>query len=66
MGLPSDYILPSNYTDSYKLLGDGVAVPVVEFLTKNILAPLLEENVSLLKPPIRDYKYRERYKKHAT
>ncbi len=41
MGLPDDYILPPNYNEAYHLAGDGVAVPVVRFLTKNILEPAL-------------------------
>lgn len=41
MGLHDDYILPPNYNDAYHLVGDGVAVPVVRFLAKNILEPTL-------------------------
>ncbi len=42
MGLPDSYKLPQNYNEAYHLAGDGVVVPVVRFLTANILEPLLE------------------------
>jgi DNA (cytosine-5)-methyltransferase 1 len=41
MGLPDSYKLPEKYNEAYHLSGDGVAVPVVRFLTTNILEPLL-------------------------
>ena len=41
MGLPDDYILPSNYNEAYHLTGDGVAVPAVRHLAREILEPLL-------------------------
>jgi DNA (cytosine-5)-methyltransferase 1 len=41
MGLPEEYVLPSNYNEAYHLAGDGVAVPVVNFLATNIFEPLL-------------------------
>ena len=41
MGLPDTYRLPENYNEAYHLAGDGVAVPVVRFLTQNLLEPLL-------------------------
>lgn len=41
MGLPDTYVLPKNYNDAYHLAGDGVAVPIVCFLAKHILEPLL-------------------------
>ncbi len=37
MGLPDAYRLPANYNDAYHLCGDGVAVPVVAFLARNLL-----------------------------
>ncbi len=42
MGLPDDYVLPSNYNEAYHLAGDGVAVPVVRFLAAVILEPVLK------------------------
>lgn len=41
MGLSDNYILPAKYNDAYHLAGDGVAVPVVRFLAKYILEPIL-------------------------
>lgn len=41
MGLPDDYILPSNYNEAYHLTGDGVVVPVVRFLANELLEPIL-------------------------
>lgn len=41
MGLPDDYALPKNYNEAYHLTGDGVAVPVVRYIARNIFAPLL-------------------------
>jgi len=40
MGLDDSYILPDRYNDAYHLLGDGLAVPVVSWLEKHLLAPL--------------------------
>jgi len=42
MGLPDDYELPQNYNTAYHLAGDGVVVPVVRYLAKQILEPILE------------------------
>lgn len=42
MGLPESYILPPNYNDAYHLAGDGVAVPVVDWLQQHLLTPLVE------------------------
>jgi DNA (cytosine-5)-methyltransferase 1 len=49
MGLPEDYRLPQRYNDAYHLIGDGVAAPVVRFLSENLLEPLLaaQDAVSL-------------------
>jgi DNA (cytosine-5)-methyltransferase 1 len=40
MGLPDDYVLPKRYNETYHLVGDGVAVPVVRFLSEHLLTPL--------------------------
>ena len=40
MGLPDDYRLPARYNAAYHLLGDGVAAPVVRFLSEHLLTPL--------------------------
>lgn len=41
MGLPDEYKLPKNYNETYHLMGDGLAVPVVRHLSENLLLPLL-------------------------
>lgn len=41
MGLPDSYKLPDKYNDAYHLAGDGVAVPVVRFLARCIIEPVL-------------------------
>ena len=45
MGLPDSYKLPQRYNDAYHVCGDGVAVPVVSHLAKNLLEPILNANV---------------------
>lgn len=42
MGLPDSYPLPKVATQAYRLTGDGVAVPVVDWLNRHLLLPLLE------------------------
>lgn len=42
MGLPKGYKLPSNYNDAYRLMGDGVAVPVVRYLAAKMFEPILD------------------------
>jgi len=44
MGLDDSYILPENYNAAYHLAGDGVVVPVVEYLSKHLLTPVLRSN----------------------
>jgi DNA (cytosine-5)-methyltransferase 1 len=41
MGLSDSYKLPKNYNEAYHLLGDGLAVPAVAFLSDALLAPLM-------------------------
>ncbi len=41
MGLDDQYLLPSRYNEAYHLTGDGVAVPVVSFLARQIIEPFL-------------------------
>ena len=41
MGVPDSYRLPESYNDGYQLAGDGVAVPVVQWLSTKLLLPLL-------------------------
>jgi len=40
MGVPEEYPLPKSQTAALHLLGDGVCVPVVRWLSQNLLAPL--------------------------
>lgn len=40
MGAPDTYEIPGSYNDGYMAMGDAVAVPVVEHLSKSLLAPL--------------------------
>ncbi len=47
MGLPDSYKLPKAYNEAYHLTGDGVAVPVVAYITKHIFEPfLVSQNLS--------------------
>jgi DNA (cytosine-5)-methyltransferase 1 len=48
MGLPDSYRLPRNYNDAYHLAGDGLAVPVVKFLSDNLLRPLFNAKMPSL------------------
>lgn len=41
MGIPDSYSLPERYNDAYHLAGDGVAVPVVSWLTRHLIEPSL-------------------------
>ena len=47
MGLPETYLLPEKYNDAYHLCGDGVVVPVVSWLEKHLLHPLIEARVDV-------------------
>ena len=40
MGAPDSYKIPGSYNEGYMAMGDAVAVPVVEYLSKQLLAPL--------------------------
>ena len=42
MGVREDYQLPGSYNDGYKAMGDAVAVPVVSYLAKHLLKPLVK------------------------
>lgn len=42
MGLPEEYALPKNYNEAYRLMGDGVVVPVVSHLSRYLLEPLAQ------------------------
>ena len=40
MGVPDSYRLPESYNDAYHLMGDGLVVPVVGFISEHLLRPL--------------------------
>lgn len=42
MGLPETYPLPERYNEAYRLIGDGVAVPVVSWLARTVIEPTLQ------------------------
>jgi DNA (cytosine-5)-methyltransferase 1 len=42
MGAPDSYLLPGSYNDGYRAMGDAVAVPVTQWLSRHVLAPLAE------------------------
>ena len=42
MGLPDSYVLPETATRALQVAGDGVAVPVVRWLARELLEPLLD------------------------
>jgi len=40
MGMPDSYSIPTNINETYHLTGDGVAVPVVNWLNEHLLTPI--------------------------
>lgn len=53
MGLPESYRLPARRNDAYRLVGDGVAAPVVRFLGDHLLLPLLAaQSEAAREPPL--------------
>jgi DNA (cytosine-5)-methyltransferase 1 len=42
MGVPDSFWLPPRYNDAYRAIGDGVAVPVVSWLSSRLLTPLAQ------------------------
>lgn len=51
MGLPDSYRLPPRATDALHLVGDGVAPPVVRFLSETLLMPLVAADAEGLRQP---------------
>ncbi len=49
MGLPDDYLLPTNYNETYHLTGEGVVVPVIRHLAEHLFEPILEQRRSPVK-----------------
>jgi len=48
MGLPDSYILPPRPTAAFRVIGDGVAVPVVRHLAQHLLEPLTRSSAAPL------------------
>jgi DNA (cytosine-5)-methyltransferase 1 len=46
MGLDDEYVLPQRRNEAYRLIGDGVAVPVVSHLARHIFEPALRLSTS--------------------
>ena len=42
MGLPESYQLPENVTEAWQLVGDGVAVPCVEYVIRSMVSAALD------------------------
>jgi DNA (cytosine-5)-methyltransferase 1 len=42
MGTEDTFLLPDRYNDAYKAMGDGVVVPVVRWLSEQLLVPIAE------------------------
>lgn len=47
MGLDDSYVLPERYNDAYHLTGDGVAVPVVRWIARQIIEPAVDRRQEL-------------------
>jgi DNA (cytosine-5)-methyltransferase 1 len=47
MGLPKSYVLPDVYHPAFKIIGDGVVVPVVRFLADRLLEPIAQSCLKL-------------------
>jgi DNA (cytosine-5)-methyltransferase 1 len=53
MGLPDSYRLPKRASAAFHLVGDGVAVPVVRFLSEALLLPLVAQDEAAEAPALR-------------
>lgn len=42
MGVPDNYKIPENYNDGYHIFGDGLAVPAVAHIARNLLDPIAD------------------------
>jgi DNA (cytosine-5)-methyltransferase 1 len=54
MGVPDKYVLPNGQLAGLKIAGDGVAVPVVEWLSAHVLVPLMQLQFKDTKKPAGD------------
>jgi len=50
MGLKENYVLPKAYNEACHLTGDGLAVPVVRYLARHIIEPVVEAAAAAEKP----------------
>jgi DNA (cytosine-5)-methyltransferase 1 len=48
MGLPENYVLPEKYNDAYRLMGDGLVVPVISHLARHIFSPIARATPALV------------------
>lgn len=44
MGVPDSYPVPENYNEAYHLFGDGLVVPVVSYIERHLIRPLVGES----------------------
>jgi DNA (cytosine-5)-methyltransferase 1 len=51
MGLDDEFYLPPTYHEAFRLIGDGVVVPVVRFLAGNLLEPLARHARAFVSEP---------------
>ncbi len=51
-GLPDDFVLPDALSSAVKCIGDGLSIPVVAWLGKHVLAPLVKaaREVAVVRP----------------
>jgi DNA (cytosine-5)-methyltransferase 1 len=42
MGVPDGYKIPQNYNEGYHIFGDGLAVPAVNHIARNLLDPIAD------------------------
>jgi DNA (cytosine-5)-methyltransferase 1 len=52
MGLPESYRLPASHTAAWRVIGDGVAAPVVRYLAAELLEPLVRLSVGDADPDL--------------
>jgi DNA (cytosine-5)-methyltransferase 1 len=50
MGLPESYRLPAGHTAAWRVIGDGVATPVVRHLAAHLLEPLIGRRIDSAEP----------------
>ena len=48
MGVDDTFVLPDSYNNAYRAMGDAVAVPVVAWLSDNLLIPIAETHCPVI------------------